>query len=357
MITIHFSTLSVEFEKILVTNEFDGAIEAYPVDFDIDGDMDILGVSIRDNQLAWWENSVESDNLTFTKHIIADDVIGASWIRATDMDLDGDLDIIATAYEADELAWWENDAMSFIKHPIATEYDGAGSINAADLDLDGDIDLVSTSVLGGNVDWWENTGQNTPIFIRHRLTSNFSGAKFSYIDDFDLDGDQDLITTGWFINKISLWENNGSRGFIERIIVSDYSSAHGAFTADIDGDGDLDTLGASYSSNSIDWFETDGDEFIRHSIASFNSPTNIFAMDIDDDGDMDILSTEYNGQISWFENDGKQEFSEHIIQENFRGTSCYAADFDNDGDLDVLGSSSPISEISIWLFFKKSILF
>ncbi|MFX0052771.1 MAG: hypothetical protein ACFE8U_15945, partial [Candidatus Hermodarchaeota archaeon] len=108
----------VSFNKITITDEFDGVLGVYTADIDGDGDLDILGSAHVANELAWWAN----DDLSFTKHIITDNFEGAAAIWAADIDTDGDLDILGAAHAAGELAWWENDDLSFTKHSNRLNY-------------------------------------------------------------------------------------------------------------------------------------------------------------------------------------------------------------------------------------------
>jgi len=49
-----------------------------------------------------------SRSLTFTEHTITDSFDGARSVYATDVDGDGDVDVLGAAYSDDEIAWWEN---------------------------------------------------------------------------------------------------------------------------------------------------------------------------------------------------------------------------------------------------------
>ncbi|NQT33666.1 hypothetical protein HQ587_00640, partial [bacterium] len=46
--------------------------------------------------------------IEFTEHTIADDFVGAISVFATDIDDDGDTDVLGAAYAANEITWWEN---------------------------------------------------------------------------------------------------------------------------------------------------------------------------------------------------------------------------------------------------------
>ena len=79
----------------------------YAADLDGDGDVDVLGTAWNADDIAWWENDGDED---FTAHTLDGDFDAAAWVYATDMDGDGDVDILGVAeYDDDNLVWWEND--------------------------------------------------------------------------------------------------------------------------------------------------------------------------------------------------------------------------------------------------------
>ncbi|MEE4355026.1 MAG: FG-GAP-like repeat-containing protein [Desulfococcaceae bacterium] len=105
---------------------------------------------------------------------------GAESVFAADVDGDGDMDVLGAAYDADEIAWWENiagDASTWIKHSIDNMFDGAKSVSAADLDNDGDMDILGAAYLGDKVAWWENTVGDGSQWIIHIIDSDFGRAE------------------------------------------------------------------------------------------------------------------------------------------------------------------------------------
>jgi hypothetical protein len=58
------------------------------------------------DEIIWWENDGDQD---FTEHTIAGDFDWACAVYATDIDGDGDIDILGAAGIADDITWWESD--------------------------------------------------------------------------------------------------------------------------------------------------------------------------------------------------------------------------------------------------------
>ena len=63
-------------------------------DVDGDGDMDVVRVSNDDHTIAWYEND---GNENFTEHVITTSALGAITVRASDVDGDGDIDVLSAS--------------------------------------------------------------------------------------------------------------------------------------------------------------------------------------------------------------------------------------------------------------------
>jgi hypothetical protein len=281
------------------------SILSYAADVDGDGDVDILGLEgtgvggVDPLGIAWWEND-GSEN--FTKHTIDIPSYSGRTIYATDMDGDGDVDVLRGKFQG--IAWWENDGSgSFSKHAIA--FEGANSVYATDMDGDGDVDVLTAEFGGNEFAWWENDGSES--FSKRSIDSAFEGARSVYATDMDGDGDVDVLggrmeiidNVHHIMGEITWWENDGSESFIKHDNIA--GRTRYVYATDLDGDGDVDVLGWGYD--------------ISHIM---------------------IL----NFKIAWWVNDGSENFSERLIDKPFAGvtsTSVYATDVDGDGDVDILG--------------------
>ena len=194
------------------------------VDLDKEGDMDIM---VAGYELAWLENNGQQQ---FTKHFIA--YSNDEAMVVVDLNKDGYLDIV-TASSNGAITWWKNNAAhSFSKQTILAGGDittTGGSIFAADLDLDGDIDIIASPTLSGTISWWENDGHEN--FTRHIIPVGF-GTSSLFVFDMDSDGDMDIIAGGaWF-------ENTGGQNFIRH----SYSDIQAVKVADLDKDGKMDMV-------------------------------------------------------------------------------------------------------------------
>ena len=97
-------------------------------------------------------------------HVISDAVAGASSLFTTDLDRDGDTDVLATSADDDTITWYEYDSdaededQAFVAHPVSAQAAGANGVVAADFDGDGDTDLLASSATDNTIAWYENDG-------------------------------------------------------------------------------------------------------------------------------------------------------------------------------------------------------
>lgn len=141
-------------------------------------------------------------------------------------------------------------------------------------------------------------------------------ATASLLQDFDGDGDLDIVTTRLFDptlpRGIELLTNDGAGQFPRRPIIED------------------DTLVA---------------------------PTSLHLCDCDNDGDMDYVLSDRNsfdrpGQLAWYQRQPDGSFIKWTIESGASFSHAAVADFDNDGNIDVVGVG--LTQPDANLYFLKN---
>lgn len=206
-----------------IDSSFMGAKSVRVADFDNDSDLDVVGAALDGNEVAWWSNNDGNPN-RWRKYSIDREFYGAHRVQAVDMDDDGDVDILAASYEGNTIAWWENrrgNPVQWEKHIIAEGFQRACIAQAIDLDKDGDKDIIGTAQDGNEVAWWRNESRGDSITWTKCHIDSLQRVWPLYVCDLDGDRDMDIIAgSGWKgINQVKLYENNAKTVKIAGIIL------------------------------------------------------------------------------------------------------------------------------------------
>jgi hypothetical protein len=133
-----------------------------------------------------------------------------------DIDLDGDLDAVVSLENGREVYWFEapsDPTAPWARHPVAV-VDGQGfSMDVADMDGDGDADILVGEHRGredNRVLLLENRDKGTVwavIEIDKGPKDVIDHHNGTQAIDIDGDGDQDLVSIGWYNPTLWLFEN------------------------------------------------------------------------------------------------------------------------------------------------------
>ncbi|MBI2280953.1 MAG: T9SS type A sorting domain-containing protein [Bacteroidetes bacterium] len=339
----------------IISINADGARDVYAIDLNNDGDIDILSASYNDDKIAWYEN-LGNGNFG-AQQIISSSLNEARSVYSADLDGDGDVDVLSASSSVinASIAWYENlgngsfGPKQIIKQGTSIRY---SSVDATDLDGDGDLDVLSASEGDNRIAWYENLG-NGNFGSSLIIANNVYIASAVYASDIDGDGDSDVLSASVGNGEIAWYENLGDSIFSAQNPVST-ASAFGPLSthaADLDNDGDIDVLSASRNDYHINWFENLGYNHYspKKVIDSFSLFSSVYAADLDNDGFLDALSTSFSEKkVVWYKNLGNGTFgSEQILSNNADGArDVYAIDLNNDGDIDVLSASSSDDKIA-----------
>ncbi len=107
-------------EEQIITTQADFALSVFATDLDNDNDMDVLSASALDNKIAWYKNTDGQGSFS-SQNIISTDMIGAVDVYATDLDNDGDMDVLSASQNDDKIAWYENLTILAIEGPLLSK--------------------------------------------------------------------------------------------------------------------------------------------------------------------------------------------------------------------------------------------
>lgn len=179
-----------------IDTSYGGARSLVPTDLDGDGDIDLLGTALEDDDISWWRND-GGVPISWTRMIVTDDLAGAHHADAWDMDLDGDLDIVAAGFGYPWLKLWRNDGgdpIGWIEEDIGDAILAPLVLGAGDLDGDGDMDVAATSNNWHRVMWWQNNGGPPESWPAFNITTGFTNAWPLATADLDGNGTLDVVS-------------------------------------------------------------------------------------------------------------------------------------------------------------------
>jgi hypothetical protein len=144
---------------ISLNDDFFATNDVKSGDIDGDGDNDLVTVASGLEELAWYKNLDGQGNFS-DKIIISVGDSDCSRLSLGDIDNDSDIDILTSYLFISELILLYNNEDGLGNFGVATlvtdEVEGTTSIKLSDLDNDGDLDLMSSSQVDDKVAWYEN---------------------------------------------------------------------------------------------------------------------------------------------------------------------------------------------------------
>lgn len=384
-------------ENILTNSYIYNINSVEPLDFDNDGDQDIIVCG--QSEISWFKNlgngdfsqkiilhnsssnyrdlkiiHVNNDGLKdisfkcglgrlFIYNNTSNVVIPGSNVtyntfRTYDFDGNGKDDFICSdgtngsglisirVYEYDSL---NNDFQLILQHYSTNSYASSSLdiLDYSDVNNDGYKDFVYSFSNSSSLYWIENLGNSTfdsEVLLLNTPYLATDNDKF-YTFDIDNDSDNDIIMERSEV--ITIWENLGNGVFSHN-----YSNSTGAQDvskikfSDIDNDGLTEMMFSlnlsSITNNPISIYEyqsnmtfTQNDVYFDDNISHI-TPTAL--IDLDQDNQPDILGYSDGNGVNWIKNDNSFNFSTNVTTISTMSQRNYEVeklDFDNDDDIDI----------------------
>ncbi|EDQ85061.1 uncharacterized protein MONBRDRAFT_12189 [Monosiga brevicollis MX1] len=272
-------------------------------------------------------------------------------IQLGDLDLDGDLDIIAGSYYTDHLFWFMNLGDGTFSEIISISHSAPGpeSIALGDFDGDGDIDVAVSMIYNGYLTWFRNTLDTDPT-----LDAQSSFPALDLLGNWDVDGNDIPDIVARRSDSSLVWFFNSDLTEPRAWDAQDFGTSEllvGA--ADFDSDGHPDLLASGGSARAGAWVSRNA----AYAVTRGGALAALATGDLDGDGRDDLVTAEgLEGRLDWYRSLGDGRFSPRGMQNPNatvddlwpRATAAVVVvDMDNDGDLDVLAANN-IDNVVVW---------
>jgi len=359
------------------------------VDFDGDGQLDVLGTDMRQGLVFTATPAAPNGALVEVASIPH-----PAHVTLADLDKDGVQDLLVAEMGEFFPADHNKGAVIWMRALAKGKYgafwlDGwprIASVDPADFNGDGRIDL-GVAAFG-----WRKTGQvailenrtltpSQPSFVTHTIDPR-AGSIQLVPADLNRDGRMDFVTLlAQEHETVLAYMNTGAADFaFERKVI--YAAPHpnwgssGFELVDLDKDGDLDVLlthgdtfddGIVKPYHGIQWLENRGGyPFAEQTLAQMPGVHRAQAADLDGDGDLDVVASALLAggadvdektlpALIWLEQSKPGVFTRHTIEMGYpRHASLDLGDIDRDGDIDIVVGNFSIgpamkSWVDVWV--------
>lgn len=191
-----FSQIGFQIHDVVSDNKNSISINSVATaDLDGDGDLDVVYAQSSGGHGLYWYENLDGQGIFGNRHTITATAILEKDVEIADLDGDGDLDVILASSNDNTVAWYKNldgngnFGTAIIITQIAVRVQ---TIRTTDIDGDGDLDILSASSNDGKIAWYENL-DGLGNFGAQKVIATETFASGLYSSDMDGDGDMDVF--------------------------------------------------------------------------------------------------------------------------------------------------------------------
>jgi len=235
---IHLSAQTPLFEEIIYEyDDMDYINETKTADIDNNGTPDFILVSHIGHKIFVGKN-INFQKPTFTEINSGDDI---RQVEVIDFDEDGDIDIVGTAPFDNKSYWWDNDGNGvFTKKTLP--FSKYHSILFSDIDGNSVMDIIVSQ--NDSINIYSNV--NGVLTLNKVIYNATSEGNALSMTTFDRNSDGLLeIVVGFGLGGIYIFEQTSPLVFTSNEVMNSVHNTNHIIATDIDNDGDIDILAHS----------------------------------------------------------------------------------------------------------------
>lgn len=307
MVYHSLGTTPMTFQPITIKPDFSAKGRPAVADFDGDGKLDIVVAKGTNFDLSLLRN-VSLDSFTE----LPLNQSGSSFLYTADLEGDGDTDILGFNLDENNVDMYLNQGnLQFTKTNMATAVDDLEDIAVGDLDGDGDAEIVfihySPFGDGENVVVYNNNGDNTfiPVILAQ---DDLQRSNEVEVGDFNKDGKMDIGVAGKA--AFTGFINDGGLNFHKEVLITYPGTSVFGFISshlvDINNDGAPDAVFGD-NDGPTSWFKNTSISPLTYEQRMMGTVAPAYEVlhgDFDGDDDLDLLVS--NSELHLYENHVEQ---------------------------------------------------